>query len=780
MFIHLSLAAFLVQFIHCEMVEIKSGETKSISELLNSDGNDGVKQGTLSVGSISVSGTFNCSIANPERSLKIEMSGEKKEINAIDSGLISLMGAERTSWTRLIADVHPGDTVIEIEGAEDWNSGDELSIAPTGYGFDEYDVVTIVSRDGPKLTILEPLKFFHSGQYQKYHGKILESRAEVALLTRNLKIYGDASSNSTSQGAAIKIVGSRARGYFQDIELRYVGKNEVIGQYPIHWHNVHDANGQYARRVSVYKSFFRCFTIHCTDNVILEGNTCTDHTGHGFFLEDGAETGNIMKGNLGMVSRLSAGKIVHSDAISENQNWGVSTFWFINPNNSFVDNVAAGSQFSLFSMELTTELETRAQNSTTCANRLPKISDMQKLPLGKFEGNVGHSSDGNAFQFGEMYNPSDVAVFRNLQAYKIKGVRQGACIWAHGFNMHFQGFIFADFGKGIWPVFSALFDDGVFVGISSLPLETAVTAFNAVSVYDGPSMVQNTHFVNFVAPEGSPFTWVMHYDMFGGGDSSSKNAVSNVSFENPDYPKFSPSRACKGQLPGPSECAPGEERPFPIQIVDVDGSITGTPKGNVMAPVWRSDGSFYIDPLRNDDNCSPSQDGNMLYCGEGSSNIWGTLTLQDESGNPIPPETLPDLKVSVSNSKTAIVFPRNPVYGSQYEFNISPMFKYEWRYGVDANAKWPCFQIRLHNGYAGEKFHLSFVSVDSSYVPAESTEVGSIEALSSCTSSTCFIHQGGTLHILVQTLSAPFGPYPGFPFKMTESETVKVCVSQSL
>ncbi len=45
-------------------------------------------------------------------------------------------------------------------------------------------------------------------------------------------------------------------------------------------------------------------------------SVCYDHVGHGFFLEDGNEEGNLLRGNLGLGTKAGSGALVHSDAIS--------------------------------------------------------------------------------------------------------------------------------------------------------------------------------------------------------------------------------------------------------------------------------------------------------------------------------------------------------------------------------------------------------------------------------------------------------------------------------
>ena len=65
---------------------------------------------------------------------------------------------------------------------------------------------------------------------------------------------------------------------------------------------------------------------------------CYDHLGHGYFLEDGAETGNLIAGNLGVRTRNTAtGEgVLPTDSRA-------ATFWITNPDNTVRGNVAAGS-----------------------------------------------------------------------------------------------------------------------------------------------------------------------------------------------------------------------------------------------------------------------------------------------------------------------------------------------------------------------------------------------------------------------------------------------------
>ena len=71
-----------------------------------------------------------------------------------------------------------------------------------------------------------------------------------------------------------------------------------LARYPVHWHLAGDKSGDFLRDSSIHHSFQRCVTVHGTHNVEIANNVCFDHFGHGYFLEDGDETGNAFLDNL--------------------------------------------------------------------------------------------------------------------------------------------------------------------------------------------------------------------------------------------------------------------------------------------------------------------------------------------------------------------------------------------------------------------------------------------------------------------------------------------------
>lgn len=63
---------------------------------------------------------------------------------------------------------------------------------------------------------------------------------------------------------------------------------------------------------------------------LLERNVAVGVAGHAFFLEDGAETGNTLRGNLGLLVRpKTEGARLGSDR--DGPNGDLSVFWITNP-----------------------------------------------------------------------------------------------------------------------------------------------------------------------------------------------------------------------------------------------------------------------------------------------------------------------------------------------------------------------------------------------------------------------------------------------------------------
>ena len=109
---------------------------------------------------------------------------------------------------RLLAEAAAGATSIMVDTGMDWVAGEQIYLAPTSFTFTASDYATIQAYDTAtgELTLTAPLTYYHFGAAAstaaKYNDKI-DLRGEVVLLTRNIKIVGDATQPDIDWGGQI-------------------------------------------------------------------------------------------------------------------------------------------------------------------------------------------------------------------------------------------------------------------------------------------------------------------------------------------------------------------------------------------------------------------------------------------------------------------------------------------------------------------------------------------------------------------------------------------------
>ena len=134
------------------------------------------------------------------RSREMPVYGTK--MIALREGTLDLHGQHvPITWTRLDATADVGATELHLTQAVTWKPGDRIVLAPTGKSQREFEELTIVAvRNGNKtLQIKPPLKYKHISIVQSFDGKhIVETRAEVGYLTRNVLVKGSEHLDSVS------------------------------------------------------------------------------------------------------------------------------------------------------------------------------------------------------------------------------------------------------------------------------------------------------------------------------------------------------------------------------------------------------------------------------------------------------------------------------------------------------------------------------------------------------------------------------------------------------
>lgn len=564
-----------------------------------------------------------------------------KFIGALNSGRIEIHGKPRLSWTQLNATATEGSQTITVKEPTDWQVGDQLVIASTDYDVHQCETIVIssISNNGQTFGFSTPLANTHFGVLQYYDNgtRVLDERAEVGLLTRNITIQGVGRSAQNGFGGHTIIRGN-AEGRISGVELYHMGQKGELGRYPFHWHHAHDASGQYIKNSSIHSSFNRVVTVHRTNNALIKDNVGYDHIGHGYFLEDASEVGNVFDHNLGLKTRKPApGEAVRPHDRVQEGNINMfklpATFWITNPANDFINNAAAGSEGSGFWMT--------AQNAVISG---PPISTSPKNnPMGQFDNNRGHSNDhsnfavdgqvitdGNGqenFVFGH-YEPmlngqQHIPVINNFTSFKARS--RG--LWTRANTMYFDHCALAGNNTNTFFAFSQVLRHSLSVGASNnsgkiettpeiaagrslafdnLPVTHNRNAISGHVLYDGTSGIEDVHFANFLGTSNGTFC----IGISGAARKSPIHWSNNISFE-PGIPENAKVNF---------NLAPHYDNVFSTGLIDRDGTILGTANKRLVPKI-----RF----LGVDDPLAVRESGFNTELGDPENTVWNAVTTDN-------------------------------------------------------------------------------------------------------------------------------------------------------
>ena len=573
-----------------------------------------------------------------------------KFLGAMHGGVLQLYGEAGTSWTRLAQSARPGDTDILLETAPDWQPGDAIVIASTDFDHEQAETFTVVRVDGARVSLDRPVASLHWSEAMSYGGQRVDERAEVGLLTRNIVVQSDAASEVDGFGGhTMLMMGGRA--YLHGVEFYRMGQRGRTARYPVHWHLMGDeAAGSFLVNSSVHRSFNRCVTIHGSNGVRVASTVAYHAPGHCFFLEDGAETGNSFEGNLGLGTYEPESE--HALLPSDTGFPGPATFWITNPDNSFVGNVAAGSEGAGFWMALPEHPTGLSQTDALW----PRYT-----PLRDFSGNVAHSngSDGLHVDRGPKADPADglevayyrpsleparvdeqgrnqsepvTALFEDFTAYK----NRNRGVWLRGYAHLLEGAVLADNAVGATFASSESYArSSLFVGETenlgtptpwdeaqgrvgpdgrALPRPwDAEFPIRGFEFYDGKVGVQSSHFAAF-APNSLRQAAGLSYLDFTSFSVDPDNSAESLSFAVDSNRVYLASREL------PSEADAGEDGYRSAVFVDEDGSVSGQRGAYVTVD----------SPFLAMDACALKPDWNARVCG----GRYASLTLSNGDSSP--------------------------------------------------------------------------------------------------------------------------------------------------
>jgi cell migration-inducing and hyaluronan-binding protein len=590
--------------------------------------------GELAIGSEASPHTRNATITLTNKVVGEDvMAGMGDRGIMISGGTLNLHGDRTNTWTKLSSTAKAGSTSIEVLNAAGWRVGDEIVLASTDFDPRQAERRSIAAISGNKLTLDKKLDYMHFGKITFD----VDERGEVGLLTRNIRIQASADAEQTFLGGHIMAMPS-SHMYVEGVELRRMGQNLTLARYPIHWHLVGDAKGQYVKNAAIHDTYNRCVTVHGTNFLRVENNVTYNTVGHCFFMEDGIEHGNEFVRNLAIQTKCHTSKpcvptvlaaagesadYENRQAVRQNGQASkdvllpsdntASSYWITNPDNIYRDNVAAGSDVTGFWMSLPEHPQGQFEGTEVSKTIWPR-----RTPFREFKGNVAHSNY-DSFMFDRNINPNNTfgvtgnahmpkedpfdansktleTVFEDLTAYK----NRNGGIWGRG-EMHVfknvkvadnaMGFTHASGNFGRDP-FTSKVVDSLFVGETenvgnprtdgekaygrSLPKpQMPDFPIRGYEYYDYRQDVVNVTFRNY-QDNATRKTGAISYLMYTSAGVSTENAIEGAKFVNAKPVYFPPMERKWGNdnLNGVAWKA--------SVIHDKDGSVGGVPNSYIL------------------------------------------------------------------------------------------------------------------------------------------------------------------------------------------------------
>ena len=567
-------------------------------------------------------------------------------------GTLNLHGNRTNSWTKLSRTAEAGSNSIEVLNGAGWRAGDMIVLASTDFDPHQAERRTIAAIRGNTITLDKKLDNMHFGKIT--FG--VDERGEVGMLSRNIVVQASPDADQTLFGGHIMAMNG-SKMFVDAVELNRMGQNMHLARYPIHWHLIGDAQGQYIKNSAIHDTYSRCVTVHGTNDLDSENNVTYNNIGHCFFLEDAVEHGNQFVHNLGILTKCHPdapcvatnlapfGQSTTTNFDSAGQNAKdillpsdntASTFWITNPDNIYRDNVAAGSDSTGFWFALPEHPTGKFEGT-----EISKATWPRRTQVREFKGNTSHSNfDGFMFDRGpradghfavgghiSLVNPADgngpqvASVIEDFTSYK----NRNSGLWSRG-EMHVYknlkvadnaiGYTHASGNSGR-SAFTSRVVDSLFVGESenignpkapaeiaygrSLP-EPAIADFpiRAYEFYDYHHELDNDTFVNF-EDNATRKTGAISYLLYTSFGMSSNNTVQNAKFINAK-PVYFPPMEFKW-----SNDDYGNGSYQTSVFHDKDGSVSGVPNSFIL--INNANDSIAID-----DACEIKPTWNAAVC----------------------------------------------------------------------------------------------------------------------------------------------------------------------
>ncbi len=507
-----------------------------------------------------------------------------------NGGSVSLWGAERRSWTRLTRTIERNTRDVELSQSVDWQSGDRIVLAPSGFDANEAEEAIVGATSGARIRLAAPVRFRHWGTVTN----AVDERAEVGLITHNIVVTSEpAAARQGIGGQVMAMQGGRLD--INGVEFDALGQRGKLGRYPLHFHLAGDARSSTIAASSIVHSFNRCLTIHGTSNVTVRDNVAYATSGHCFFLEDGIETGNVIAGNLALATGGAklAGAILESDINPASFGSRIRQIrWSIT-----LPPVATVTAFGITSRRIR---RVRQPMPASGPAKRHWASSAAMLPIAMPATVCSSTSYATRRAITEApnYDPAVTADFTAFTAYKNR--KRGA--WLRGTNLRLSNAVIADNSIGVtFAGANAILRDSRIVGTTQNEtgppkLDDSAFPIRGFEFYDGQVGVERTGFVNFVgnaARHASALSALRFSPFF----TDPTNYARALTFDNAQAVYFEPQAARRDKL--------GADGYRGSVFRDLDGSVTGAAGTSVAVDT----------PLLASGECTSHASWNAMVCG---------------------------------------------------------------------------------------------------------------------------------------------------------------------
>lgn len=214
-------------------------------------------------------------------------------------GILDLYGQPHNVYhTKLASTSAAGANTLTLAKSVDWQVGDEVAISTSSYSAWETEKrkITAVSPDGSVLTLDQPLSHTHIGETHSVPGTVhsYTLAADVALLTRNIKIIGEEYPDMMKESFGARLlVGSfssggidyKGKAQIRNVEFYRTGQegwtDDYDPRYSVAFLSLDQVENTYIQGCSFHDGFSPAIGVFSTENLNIDDNVIHHTVGEG-------------------------------------------------------------------------------------------------------------------------------------------------------------------------------------------------------------------------------------------------------------------------------------------------------------------------------------------------------------------------------------------------------------------------------------------------------------------------------------------------------------------